>query len=197
MLIVDEATAKRQARAKVVERTRELTYDGVRNATRDSKWVADKERSVANVDRQSGHRLTPDQFMRKLNSINPDIELTPHPGVFAPKDSQFHKLNRDKAVLNLNVGGKHIFLLVCEGDWMPEWTIFGTKEEMEPDGEPERPWRKVTIPWNRQKRGWREVLIMLIRKRIVGLEAVERIFGAGDRPSWKILTGKGTGDSIF
>ena len=136
--------------------------------------------------------------MRKLRTVNPNLVLEPHPGVFAPKESGFYKLNHDKAVLNLVMpDGKKVFVLVCEGDYMPEWTIFGTNEVKVPDARPEGPWKTVKIPWRRQKRGWREVLIMLIRKQLVTLDAVERVFGAGDRPSWKILTGKGTGDSIF
>jgi hypothetical protein len=43
------------------------------------------------------------------------------------------------------------------------------------------------------KRGWRTVLARLIVKRIIGLDATERVFGAGARKSWAIMTGKKIG----
>jgi hypothetical protein len=197
MLIIDEGTAKRHKQAKVVERTREVTTSGAYHEARDSRWVEDKKRSVANPEHQMGRRLTATEFMNKLRKINPDITMSPHPGVFAPKDSQFHKLNKDKAVLHLTTSGQKVFLFVVEGDYMPEWSTMATSTVRVPDYKPEGMWKPVEIPWHKTKRGWREVLIMLIHKHLIGLEAVEREFGAGNRPSWKILTGKGTGNSIF
>jgi hypothetical protein len=193
MLIVDTEKAAAHRAGLTVEKTRQIAADSASHHARDAHRVERKETSVANVERQSGRRMTPEEFMNKLHKINPDITMAPHPGVFAPKDTMFHKLNKDKAVLHLTVGGVKEFLLVCEGDWMPEWTIFDTRTVRVPDYKPQGMWKPVEIPWHRQKRGWREVLIMLIHKRLVSLEAVERVFGAGDRPSWKILTGKGTG----
>lgn len=199
MLILDGDKLKEWERQKAVDRTREVTFGGARDESRDRHWVADPETSVANVARQMGRKLTPEEFMKKLHTINPDIVLEPHPGQFAPKHTGYYRLNRDKAVLKLNTNGQKIYLFVCEGDIMPEWSIFDTQKVKVPDAtDPSLPWREVEIPWHVTKRGWREVLLKLIvEKKLVTLEAVERVFGAGDRPSWKILTGKGSGESIF
>ena len=187
MLIIDEAKAKQLAKATAIERTREITLAGARNDARDVSWVEDKRTSVANVERQTGRKFSPEQFMSKLGLLNKDIILKPHPGFMVPKH-----VSRDKACLYLNVGGVEQYLFVCEGDWMPEWSIMKTRKVKIPDvTRPDAAWKTVDGPRYVEKRGWREVLIKLIQKGLIGLDATERIFGAGDRPSWKILTGKG------
>lgn len=189
MLIIDEATAKRRAKAADIDRTREITLSGADNEARDQHMVADKHRSVANHDRQAGKKYTGAEFIAKLQKINPDITLNPHPGYMVPKH-----ISWDKGILSLNIGGLKTLLFVCEYDWMPEWSIMTEKTVRVPEKDnPAAPWKEVKIPRYVEKRGWREVLAMLVRKGLIGLEATERVFGAGDRPSWKILTGKGQG----
>lgn len=189
MLIIDEATAKRRAKAADIDRTREITLGGAENEARDRHMVADKHKSVSNKDRQMGKKYTGAEFIKKLQTINPDLTLEPHPGFMVPKH-----ISWDKGILSLNIGGLKTLLFVCEYDWMPEWSWMTEKTVRMPDrNNPAAPWQEVTIPRYVEKRGWREALIMLIQKGVVGLEAVERVFGAGDRPSWKVLTGKGQG----
>ena len=90
-------------------------------------------------------------FITKLKTINANFVLDPHPGVSAPHESMFYKLNRDKACLHLVVGGKKIFVMVCEADFMPEWTSMTTKKELGPGNNPDAPWVEE-VPWYHQKR---------------------------------------------
>lgn len=197
MLIIDEAKARSHERARTIERTREQTYDGAANEGRHAHMVADREKSISNPARQMGRKLTVDQFMSKLQKLNKDIVFEPHWAKASKLDNAFVRMNRNKGTLNLLVGDKKVQLFPCEGDWMPEWSIFTEKTIRMPDrSRPEAPWKEVKIPRYVEKRGWRECLILLIQRGLVGLEAVERAFGAGDRPSWRVLTGKGMG-SIF
>lgn len=197
MLILDEGKQRAHGKAQVIERTREITISGADNEGRDRAWVDDKENSVSNVERQTGRKLTVEQFMTKVNKLNKDIFFKPHWAKHSNLDNSFVRLNRDKGTLNLRVGDREVQLFPCEGDWMPEWSIMAEKTIKMPDRDnPDGPWKEVKIPNYVSKRGWRECLILLIQKGLLGLDAVERSFGVGNRPSWKVLTGKGMG-SIF
>ncbi len=192
MLTLDTQKIAEHKAAEQLFRTREVTLHGTQNETRDAGLVEHRDSSVANPERQAGKKLSPTEFMAKLRKVNPDIILEPHPGVSAPKNTAFHRLNKDKACLHLVIGDVKKFLLVCEGDYMPEWTVMTTKKIKAPEGNyVQGLWKMTPIPWNIEKRGWREVLIWLIRMKVVSLEPVERIFGVGDRKSWKTLTAKG------
>lgn len=197
MLILDEGKQREQRRKAVIERTREITISGADNEGRDRAWVEDRENSVSNAERQTGRKLTVEQFMEKVNKLNRDIVFKPHWAKDSKLNNSFVRLNRNKGALYLRVADKEVQLFPCEGDWMPEWSIFTEKTIRMPDrANPDGPWKEVQIPNYVDKRGWRECLMMLIQKGLLGLEAVERSFGAGNRPSWKVLTGKGMG-SIF
>lgn len=192
MLTMDEGKVRAHRAQEQIFKTRDLTLNGSRAEARDAHLVSDKHKSVANADRQAGRKMSATEFINKLRKINPDIVLEPHPGVSAPVETAFHRLNKDKACLHLTIGGSKQFLMVCEGDYMPEWTVMDTRVIKKPDASsPDGMWKPAEIPWHCVKRGWREVLIRLIRMRIVSLEPVEKVFGAGDRSSWKTLTGKG------
>lgn len=195
MLVKDTPVLKRHQYMKRVENTRATTTQGVSQDHGASKLVADKSTSVANPEVQMGRRLTTTQFIQKLHKINKDIVIDPHPAVSAPKDSAFYRLNYDKAVVSLLVGDKKVYIMVCEGDYMPEWDTMNIKKAKVPidKNDPGGMWHTVDIPWHLVKRGWRTVLARLIIKRIVSLEAVEREFGSGTRKSWAIMTGKKLG----
>lgn len=193
MLVKDTPVLARHSYMKKVENSRGLALKGVRNDKQNSNLVGDKNTSVANPDVQMGKRLTATEFITRLHKINKDIVLEPHPAVNAPKDSAFYRLNFDKAVLSLMVGDQKIYIMVCEGDYMPEWDTMNTKKTRVPDGDVGGVWKTVEIPWHLVKRGWRTVLARLIVKRIITLDAAEREFGAGTRKSWAIMTGKKIG----
>jgi hypothetical protein len=197
MLIKDTDVLKRQGYFQKVERTRDIAFGAGKRETRNASLVENPKTSVANPEHQLGRKLTSTKFMQLLNTINKDLVLDPHPALLAPQDSAYYKLNFDKAVLNLSIGGKKMYLFVCEGDFMPEWDTMDTNTAKIPDGAPDGPWKDVRIPWHVVKRGWRTVLIRLIHKRIITVTDAERVFGIGKRESWKILTGKGFGELSY
>jgi hypothetical protein len=85
--------------------------------------------------------MTTDRFAERLAKLNPHLVVTPHPGVYAPVTSGFHQINKDKACVYLKMpDGKLIFMLVCEGDWMPEWTVMATKTARVPYDKPDGFW---------------------------------------------------------
>jgi hypothetical protein len=191
MLVRDEALQGRHEKQTAIQKTRQIAFDAGKAENKGSALLG--KESVANQERQQGKGMTATAFIKKLKTINPDFVLEPHPGIAAPHESAFYKLNHDKACLHLLIGGQKIFVLVCEGDFMPEWTSMTTKKQLGPTTDPDAAWVEVEIPWYHQKRGWREVLLMLINKRLIAVTDAERVFGVGQRSSWKILTGKGSG----
>lgn len=198
MLVKDSETAELRRQQDRIFATRQMTADAANVEARAARLVSGKDRSVANAERQAGRRLTATEFINKLRKINPDFVLDPHPGVSAPKDTMFHKLNFDKACLNIFLpDGKKHFLIVCEGDIMPEWTIMATKEVLAPGRVPNGLWDKVKIPHHKEKRGWREVLMFLITRRLITLADSDRVFGPSDRESWKIITGQRWGQQLI
>ncbi len=180
MLIIDSnKQAQRQLR-EAVERTREKTAQ----ASREELRAEDVTRNVTNLERQSGHALSANAFMEKLRKLNPDLVLEPHPNRHLP-------LHADKACLYLVLGGQKVFLMACEGTVMPEWSVMEVQEVRDLWG------RKHQVPGREIKRGWRTILIRLLQKGLLTLEAVEREFGSGDRASWKVLTAKGPGTLVI
>jgi len=164
---------------------REYFQAQAKQETRAASLVENKHTSVANAERQAGNSLTTTKFAAKLRRVNPDLVLEPHP------NRKTQPWNADKSCIYLSLPGKKEFLIVCEADWMPEWSVMDTKELRRPEAK--TAWKSVRVPYHEVKRGWRTVLVRLIQKGIISLDAAEREFGAGERETWKILTGKGQG----
>jgi hypothetical protein len=181
MLIKDEATLKRHKKARKYEEHFDNLVDSSRKETRAKSLVG----KITDPEKQEGRRMTTLEFMRRLRKINPDLISVPHPN------------KPDKCGLYLSIGNHHEYLFPMENDWMPEWSIFDTRTVRQPYDKPEGYWPTVDIPGQEIKRGWRTVLIRLVQQQIVTLEEVEREFGAGNRESWKVLTGKGKGELLI
>ena len=180
-LVIDEATASRHKQHEAVEKTRQLTWDGFRNRHRGEKLV-EGEKSISNPKYQEGNKLTKTQFENRLRKLNKDVVILPHPN---PLKVPYFKT---KACLYVNMpDGTQGQLFPCEGDWMPEWDIWGEMVIKTPLGELRK------MPYMCVKRGWRTVLIRLISMKLITLEAAEKEFGRGTRFSWQIMTGKTSG----
>ena len=109
--------------------------------------------------------------------------------------------------------GKHA-VVVYENSLMPERSIPRLREVEVPDTTWDhsktrrtdfstdrtqiRPgWRKVTIPWGEQTRGWRTVLVRLIQAGLITPTQAETEFGSDETPEWRQYTGKGEFTSPF
>jgi hypothetical protein len=182
MLVKDTEMLSKHEHASNIQRTRQIAFDAGKNDTKGS-WAT---RDAINHERQTGKGILTTDFMVKLRSICPTIVMDKHPGQDAPHHTQFYKLNHDKAVLSLLMpDGKKVYLFVVEDEYMPEWTIMKEKKVLGPGSDPNSPPVYVDIPWHRVKRGWREVLMMLGMKNLVTKTDVERVFGIGQRESWR------------
>ena len=180
MLIIDSNKAAQRRLRNAVDRTREITAQ----ASRKELHAENVTNAVTNPFHQHGRALKADVFMSKLRKLNPNLVLEPHPNRHLP-------LHADKACLYLLVGDQKVFLMACEGTIMPEWSVMETREVKDMFGGVRK------VPGREISRGWRTILIRLLQKGLVTLEAVEREFGAGDRQSWKVLTAKGPGTLVI
>jgi hypothetical protein len=176
-LKITGSDADHRARAEErVLRTQQISLDGMSQTTRDARFAG--RGGVTDMSTQLGEMLSAEQFMARLRKINPDIVLRPH-----PKQAGI-------GLLYLVVGDQQIYLFPCESDWMPEWSVLAEDEARKPVHEVHGHWQKVAVPGREIKRGWRTVLLRLVQQRVVALDAVEREFGAGNRATYAVLTGK-------
>jgi len=130
---------------------------------------------LSNVERQTGKYLSTTRFMSKLRKLNKSLVAV---DTVDPKT----------ALLYLDIpGNKRLKLMPMENSMrVPEWSIMSTKKQFDL-----ALGRDVDVPWNEETRGWRTVLLRLIRLGIITKEATEREFGVGQRASWRNLTGSG------
>ena len=167
----------------------ELRSEKVRAATKVAlQDYTAFERSAENPtipERQKGNPLTTIKFVNKVKKILPYVHwvLNPH--------------HSDKFGLFLK--GKQF----TSGEYpsMPEWSILEITYEEMPTISPETfttkegfkrelfhpgipPMQRTPAGFREVKRGWRTILLRLIKARLLSLETVEQEFGIGNRASW-------------
>lgn len=145
--------------------------------------------SVTSAEKQAGNTLTSAAFMARLRKINPDLIMVPH-----PNQNQAEWL-KNTGLLYLTLPDQTLeYLMPCEWDRMPEWSVMSQSTARKPDWKAGGLWKTVPVVGRETKRGWRTILIRLIKKRLITLGATEKEFGIpSDRQSWYVLTGKGSG----
>jgi hypothetical protein len=176
MLVKDSEVQERHNQAGVIEATHNTAYQAAKGKVRHQGFVGD----VTNVDKQRGRWLDATVFMARVRKLNPNLVLIAHP--HQPGYANIYAL----------VGGERVYTgIACEDGMMPEWTVMGVREERVPiEDKPGTYWAPVQTLGRVEQRGWRDVLLRLIQGRHLDISAVEREFGAGDRHSWAVLSGK-------
>lgn len=156
------------------------------------------------VEKQLGNSFTPEQFAVKLKKLNPSLKVEVHPK------------NPSKLCVYYITPTTKEYITTCENILIPEHSIMSVKEEEVPDTDyvkkrnvggitvnhidkrdfPERGncapgFKKVQIPWNEARRGWRTVLWKIVAQGYVSPSDVEIVFGSDNTPQWKRQMGKG------
>jgi hypothetical protein len=176
MLVKDSEVQERHRQTGVIEATHNTAYTAANEKIRHKGFVGD----VTNERIQRGNWLDATVFMARVRKLNPNLVLVAH-----PQQSGY-------ANIYANVDGHRVYTgIACEDGQMPEWTVMGVREERVPiDDKPGTYWAPVQTLGRVEQRGWRDVLLRLIQGRHLDISAVEREFGAGDRHSWAVLSGK-------
>jgi len=202
MHTLDTAQIERQRKALAVEQHRQQIAD----------WAADQEKlaldlgdpaNPANVAWQLGKEMTVEDLERRLFKLNPNLQFAPHPE--RPWIKCIYKVDR---------AGRH-YVVSFNNEKMPEHSIRAVKTEdvRDPtvwhvdrkdlprhtwDGEkwvfdessPQPGMKRLNLAWWEAFRGWRTVLLQLVKLGILTSTQVEREFGADNRPEWASHLGK-------
>ncbi len=179
-------------------------YDAVKYVEDQTKYaylLANSQDNPSIWERQLGQPFTSLEFERRLKKLNPNLHFEVHP---AKPDK--------KCLYLIDIRGKQ-FICAYENGYMPEQSVWRTKDEEIwdgtthikkadlPDGEfvdgewmwnsKERPgYTTVKIPYGEAIRGWRTVLLKIIGNFINTPAEVEKIFGTADTAGWAQHTGK-------
>ena len=173
-----------------------------------NKWIKEQEAmavyvkhddlSPCNVEKQMGQKLWPHEFDLRLKKLNPSLF------------SEVNTFNRNKRMLYIMENGKKRGVCPFENTVMPEHSIVAVKEERYPDPNLPRDnegnplydrteankdpdnygWITQLIPWHEAFRGWRTVLIKLVKEGIATPTQIETIFGSSDTTGWAYAMGK-------
>ena len=178
MLVLDSERQEFRQKRLVVERTRDLTDSEIARQTKHLHTLLQDDNGIdtTKTEGQIGQLLWMRTFAEKLSKINSNLFLEVNPKY--PSLAGVYTLREEKK----------IFLVGCESTWMPEFSIRHYKEEKRyaPDGTPYL--EKVFIG---HKRGWREVLAILMRAGHVTQGAIEKHFPRCFRDSrtwWQATT---------
>ena len=161
-------------------------------------YVKHDELSPCNVEKQMGQKMWPHEFESKLKKLNPSLF------------SEVNTFNKNKRMLYIMENGVKKGICPFENTIMPEHSIVAVKEERYPDpnlyrdneGNPiydrteankdpdNYGWITHLIPWHEAFRGWRTVLIKLVKEGIASPSQIEQVFGSSDTTGWAYAMGK-------
>lgn len=197
MLIIDEEKGRKHRLLKQQEAERQRLAEWVKEQEANQIWLRD-DNNPTNVMRQMGFPLTAAQFESKLKRILPNMH------------TEFNFFRPDKKALYvIDRRGKN-YVCPYESGLMPEHSILAQKTEEIWDGTtfhinrkdmPRAEWipgkgfifderdqrpgvKKIQVPWHEVQRGWRTVLIYLVKQGFLSPAQVEKEFGTKDRIEW-------------
>lgn len=191
MLVKDEATlAKHQAWLDL-----EAYQDKL------SAWVRDKMLTQSYVE-VSGNdpRVWERQKGRQITSTQLETMLKP----FLPSSCHFlqHPTNPSKRFIGQDIAGTMTTVIVYEHPLMPEFSLLANHSEQEWDGHTTHidrkdltPGRTVGVQTINQPgveviRGWRTVIIRLVKEGFLTPSQADSLMGSTDRPEWQFGLGK-------
>lgn len=199
MLIRDEVVQSRHARRDPIESHRADVAKYVENQLATAEYIGDEDNDPTIFDRQRGEELAYEVFEAKLKKCNPDLHFLTFP------------LNPHKRVCFRVLSGEPTPLCVYDigPGPMPEYSILERRPEEtydlsirtidRKDINPDGTWKgKKTVyrTGKELRRGWRTVLLYLLKERALTLAQVETTFGHGTRQSWAAHA-RGTSTSIW
>ena len=199
MLIRDEVVQARHAYRDPVEKHREDIRGYVARQLETAEYLGNEEKDPTVFERQRGEELAYEVFEGKLKKCNPALQFLTFPA------------NAHKRVCFRVEGGEPTPLCVYDigPGPMPEYSLLERraeetydlsiktirKEDFDKDGN----WlgKKIVYRTGRElRRGWRTVLLYLLKENALTLGQVETTFGHGTRQSWAAHA-KGTTESTW
>lgn len=187
MLIKDEEVLERHLQLDPIEAHRAQVNTYVAKQLETAEYLGDPEKDPTVFDRQKGEELTYEVFEAKLKKCNSGLQFLTFP------------LNPHKRVCFRVEAGEPTPLCVYDigPGPMPEYSVLERrpeetydlsiktikKEDFDKDGN----WAGKKIIYRTGKelrRGWRTVLLYLLKENALTLSQVESTFGHGTRKAW-------------
>jgi hypothetical protein len=179
-------------------------------------YLDDPSTDPTNAPARFGRAMSASELENKLAKLNPklrflypDLSLNPSKKVLAIEhpDGSLEKLfpyesgiMPERSIMSrkvLDVPDSRLIGKTSTGAMfhidrrdLPPHEITRTGVEFDPSV-PLPGFRRVSVPWREEVRGWRTVLLRLIAMRLISPEGAERVFGSDNTPEWKGSTGKG------
>lgn len=178
-----EEAKKRHAEQQLLAKIRQQQQDVV---SRDTQLSSQTALEASHMNKQVGRAMaskTVEKFLRGLNRslrIEPEKARNPTCGW----------------VTLIKPNGEKVKLIRCEWPLMPEWSVHEVRKVRIPN--PVQGWVDRETPafmevyclGAERWRGWRNILIMLVQRRLITLEAIERLVGSGNKARWAGKLGK-------
>ena len=200
MLLIDSEAAEAAKQSAAREAYVEQQDKWVANQLAHACYVADKEVSPANAERQMGRGMPASTFKEVIQKLSTKLKVEHHPFsddlcVYFLRRAEPWEYDEKTGTFG---GEQKVFVTAVRDTVVPEWSIMSTRLQKEYDSsrhiEPGQPsYRWVRVPHREETRGWRAVLAKLLNSEIVTLDQVNRIadkYGSEARASWAAKTGQ-------
>ena len=209
MLVLDGAKVSAHEQAALGELEKERVSGWARLEEANSVFLYDEETDPTFSPRRLGRMLTAREFESKLSRILPQAQF-----IWGPLSDI-----KKKKILSVPApDGSQILSMVYESERMPERSIMSRNLRDVPDfsqtklerkdlpkheyvpgegfvwdkSKPLPGMKRISVPWREDVRGWRAILLGLIKAGFITVAQAEKEFyGADNTPEWKQGTGKG------
>lgn len=213
MLALTEDRQKREIIATKILAERQKLQDYISYHEAQATLIDDKELSPTNTERQFGSSRTVESLEALLLKLNPSFQFEDVPRDLAHlyQKPLFKRLKFNEETLTLyhnDLSPEYSIFNTKEEEVYDPSVNHLDRKDLTPDmyelradenGNLEyffdptkaRPgFKLIKKPWNELYRGWRTVLVRLLKSGHVKLPDVQRLVGDADRPSWASHTGK-------
>lgn len=189
MLTLDTADLERQQRISRFQeeqhRNLEMLWD---NLERKTVTVAkDGDLVTTNLERQLGTPISSEEFMRRLGRMNPKL-------IFEPTLDNPLRIGIYIAERRINEAGDEVedkmYVSAFDRGYLPERSVRHVKKSLQSDPDPRNKGGWIEVEeFQRETRGWRTVLVRLLRAKLIRMPEIDREFPPNwNSRNWQALT---------
>lgn len=172
----------------IVENTRDLSSRAMLQQRENDAFTVASDGGIdtTNIMAQMGRPLASTEVISRLRRMNANLVFE-----ISMSDSSKYGIYamelRADPVTGL-FGNRKRFICGMESGYQPEFSVRHYREKEVPDATAIGHWRKEKI-FTRETRGWRTVLMRLLKERLISEAQIQRYFDSPSRPSrnWQAL----------
>lgn len=212
LVIKDTEALKKEALDNKIKKHHDEKVGWLKQQLAHCVYIENENEDPSNIPQQLGQMMTAKDFEDKLIKLIPNLKF------------EYNPVNPKMKALYHIKGEKKEYICSYHADIMPEHSIIKIKKELvwDPDQKilkrSELPkhqwvagkgyvfegippgWKEVKVPWGELKRGWRTVLIKLVKEGLLTIPQAESFNGSptsqfGQR-AWAYHLGKREGSEV-